>query len=117
MVSRGLSKTRCRAMVSSTTPRLGPRWPPVLETDSTRKSLISWARLGSWAGVSALRSAGPLMVSSSPTRAVLPGVTNTRGPVLMGNRPSLCALPDLDLLRHSRDLDGTVPRHRDRELG
>ena len=31
-LSLGVSKTRCSAMVSSTTPRFGPRWPPVLAT-------------------------------------------------------------------------------------
>ena len=29
------------AIVSSTTPKLGPRWPPVLETFSTKKVRIS----------------------------------------------------------------------------
>ena len=43
-VVRGELKTRCRAMVSSTTPRLGPRCPPVLDTGSTRNSRISPAR-------------------------------------------------------------------------
>lgn len=34
-------KIRCRAMVSSTTPKLGPRCPPVWETVPIRKSRIS----------------------------------------------------------------------------
>ena len=32
MMSRGESKTRCRASVSSTAPRFEPRCPPVSET-------------------------------------------------------------------------------------
>ena len=53
---------------------------------------------GSWAGVSALRSAGPVMVSSTPTHAVLSGSSSS----LQGNRPSLCAPADPDLLRAPR---------------
>ena len=56
-----------QAMVSSTTPRLGPRWPPVLETESTRNERISSASWPSWAAGSALRSAGPEIDSSRPT--------------------------------------------------
>ena len=54
-------------MVSSTTPRFGPRWPPVLETASTRKSRISAARRFSWSWLSSLMSSGPLMRSSKVT--------------------------------------------------
>lgn len=32
ILSSGVLKTWCRATVSSTTPRLDPKWPPVLET-------------------------------------------------------------------------------------
>src|ERR1044072_270380 len=52
-------------MDSSTTPRLGPRWPPVLATAVIRNSLISWASAASSSLVSALRSCGPRMFSSS----------------------------------------------------
>ena len=41
--SWGESKTRCRARVSSTAPRLEPRCPPVLVTVSTMKARISMA--------------------------------------------------------------------------
>ena len=41
--SFGESKTRCSAIVSSTTPRFGPRCPPVRETFSTRNARISAA--------------------------------------------------------------------------
>ena len=56
-------------MVSSTTPRLGPRCPPVLETSVTRKVRISSARGASWSSGSALSAVGLVMVSS---RATLP---------------------------------------------
>src|ERR1700754_2051086 len=58
-VSRGESTTRCSAMVSSTTPRLGPRCPPVRETEATSSLRISAARGASWSAPSRLRSAGP----------------------------------------------------------
>ena len=41
MASRGESKTRCSARVSSTAPRFEPRCPPVVVTVSTMKPLIS----------------------------------------------------------------------------
>src|SRR6516165_4938892 len=56
-------------MVSSTTPRFGPRWPLVLDTVSIRTSRISLARAGSWSGVSAFRSRGLAMDSSILTCA------------------------------------------------
>ena len=43
MASSGEEKTRCRAIVSSTTPRFDPRWPPVTDTLVTRKRRISAA--------------------------------------------------------------------------
>src|SRR6185437_6568088 len=61
-VSRGESKTRCSARESSTTPRLGPRWPPVLVTLSMRKSRISRARRTSSSRPSRSRSRGPCTV-------------------------------------------------------
>ena len=65
----GESKTRCSASVSSTTPRLGPRWPPVRETFATRKSRISAASTASSSGVSRFRSCGPPTVDSRPDRS------------------------------------------------
>src|SRR5436305_4209906 len=63
--SRGVSKTRCNAMVSSTTPRFGPRWPPVCEStliNSSRTSCASWGRSCSF---SALISAGERIPSNT----------------------------------------------------
>src|SRR3954467_13356772 len=91
-VSCGESKTRCNAMVSSTTPRFGPRWPPVLETSVTRKVRISSARSGSWVAGSALSAVGLVIVSS---RATLPrplgssSVRVTRRPATRVGRSSL----------------------------
>src|SRR3954447_12662544 len=53
-------------MVSSTTPRFGPRWPPVRATELTRCSLISPASAGSWERRSRLTSAGEEIDDSSP---------------------------------------------------
>src|SRR4051794_12178746 len=64
--SCGDSNTRCSAMVSSTTPRFGPRWPPVRATELTRCSLISPANAGSCEGGSRLTSAGEEIDDSSP---------------------------------------------------
>ena len=44
--SRGESNTRCSAMVSSTTPRFGPRCPPPLATLLDQESRISAASVG-----------------------------------------------------------------------
>src|SRR5437870_7773578 len=62
--SRGVSKTRCNAMVSSTTPRFGPRCPPVWERTFTSSSRTSCASWGKSCSPSALISAGEPMVSS-----------------------------------------------------
>src|SRR5690242_6093623 len=51
-------------MVSSTTPRLGPMCPPFFDVTAISSSRISWASCGSWAGASALMSAGPWIDSS-----------------------------------------------------
>src|SRR5215831_14851677 len=62
--SRGVSNTRCNAIVSSTTPRFGPRCPPVWERtliSSSRTSCASWGRSCSR---SALMSAGERIPSS-----------------------------------------------------
>src|SRR6266567_7051979 len=56
--SLGLSNTRWSARVSSTTPRLGPRWPPVLETVATRNCRISSARARKSTSLRERRSAG-----------------------------------------------------------
>src|SRR5919109_5481820 len=63
MRSTGDSKTRWSAMESSTTPRLGPRCPPVLATACTRNSRISSDSSPSSASDSAFRSRGPRMFS------------------------------------------------------
>src|ERR671919_2324885 len=67
--SRGVSNTRCSAMVNSTTPRFGPRCPPVWERtliSSSRTSCASWGRSCSR---SFLMSAGERIPPSN--RAVL----------------------------------------------
>src|SRR6266404_2320427 len=56
--SRGVVKTRCKAMVNSTTPRLGPRCPPVCDNTLTSSSRTSWASCGRSCSRSALISAG-----------------------------------------------------------
>src|SRR5207253_841455 len=53
------------ASVSSTTPRFGPRCPPVFERTEISSSRISSARISSWGTVSVLTSSGEWMVSSS----------------------------------------------------
>src|SRR5690348_16809645 len=62
--SRGVSKTRCRAMVNSTTPRFGPRWPPVWERTLMSSSRTSCASCGRSCSRSALISAGEWIPSS-----------------------------------------------------
>src|SRR6266478_7919829 len=56
--SRGVLKTRCSAMVSSTTPRFGPRCPPVCERTLISSSRTSCASCGRSCSRSALISAG-----------------------------------------------------------
>ena len=67
MASRGESNTRCSASVSSTAPRLEPRWPLFSATAATMKSRISPASSSSSWGSRSRRSAGERMVSSSMT--------------------------------------------------
>src|SRR4030095_13294818 len=67
--SRGVSNTRCRAMVNSTTPRFGPRCPPVCERTLISSSRTSCASWGKSCSLSALISAGERIPSSN--RAVL----------------------------------------------
>src|SRR5215471_15858147 len=62
--SRGVSNTRCNAIVSSTTPRLGPRWPPVCERTLISSSRTSCASCGRSCSRSALMSAGERIPSS-----------------------------------------------------
>src|SRR5437763_259060 len=64
-MSCGESNTRCRASVSSTTPRLEPRWPPRTETVSTISSRISAASVSRAPASSPRRSAGPRTASRS----------------------------------------------------
>ena len=53
----------CSAIVSSTTPRPAPMWPPVREQTSTRRARISSASVRSSSRVRARRSAGESMRS------------------------------------------------------
>src|SRR2546423_14631348 len=62
--SRGVLKTRCSAMVSSTTPRFGPRCPPVCERTLISSSRTSCASCGKSCSRSALISAGERIPSS-----------------------------------------------------
>src|SRR6266568_8426190 len=62
--SRGVSNTRCNAIVSSTTPRFGPRWPPVCESTLISSSRTSCASCGKSCSRSVLISAGERMPSS-----------------------------------------------------
>src|ERR1700682_2782623 len=62
--SRGVSKTRCSAMVNSTTPRFGPRCPPVCDNTLISSSRTSCASCGRSSSRSALTSAGGRISSS-----------------------------------------------------
>src|SRR6266700_6319135 len=62
--SRGVLKTRCSAMVSSTTPRFGPRCPPVCERTLISSSRTSCASCGRSCSRSALMSEGERIPSS-----------------------------------------------------
>src|SRR6266404_9674899 len=62
--SRGVSKTRCSAMVNSTTPRFGPRCPPVCERTLISSSRTSCASWGKSCSRSVLISAGERIPSS-----------------------------------------------------
>src|SRR5262249_1043465 len=62
--SRGVLNTRCNAMVSSTTPRLGPRCPPVCERTLISSSRTSCASCGRSCSRNALMSAGERIPSS-----------------------------------------------------
>ena len=63
MRSRGESKTRCRAIVASTTPRFDPKWPPVARTRLTMAARHSEASSSSSSNESASRSRGPVTLS------------------------------------------------------
>ena len=63
----GESNTRCNARVSSTTPRLGPRWPPVRHTESTNCSRMSVASSANSSAERPRRSAGPRISESAVT--------------------------------------------------
>src|SRR5438552_4838718 len=56
--SRGVSNTRCKAIVNSTTPRFGPRWPPVWERTLISSSRTSCASCGRSCSRRALMSTG-----------------------------------------------------------
>src|SRR5438309_6994064 len=71
-MSRGESKTRCSASVSSTTPRLEPRCPPFTDTAWTMNSRISRARVVSSGSPRRRRSAGEEIVSRIMRYRTLP---------------------------------------------
>src|SRR6266705_3541606 len=62
--SRGVSNTRCSAMVNSTTPRFGPRCPPVCESTLISSSRTSCASFVKTFSRSVLISAGEWIPSS-----------------------------------------------------
>src|SRR5215469_1955980 len=62
--SRGVSNTRCNAIVNSTTPRFGPRCPPVWERTLISSSRTSCASCGRSCSRSTLISAGEWIPSS-----------------------------------------------------
>src|SRR6266481_7658850 len=62
--SCGVSNTRCNAIVSSVTPRFGPRCPPVWERTLISSSRTSCASRGKSCSRSALISAGERIPSS-----------------------------------------------------
>src|SRR6478752_7172881 len=88
--SCGESNTRCIRRVSSTTPRLGPRCPPVAATLWIRNCRISSARSVSCGWVRCCRSAGPRICSSIPPvyapipGSVLPSVVDVGHTVVVG---------------------------------
>src|SRR6476469_10160001 len=63
--SFGVSKTRWSAMVNSTTPRFGPRWPPVCDNTLISSSRTSCASCGRSSSFSALMSAGERIPSNT----------------------------------------------------
>src|SRR5215467_11587365 len=62
--SLGVSNTRCKAIVNSTTPRFGPRCPPVWERTLISSSRTSCASCGRSCSRSTLISAGEWIPSS-----------------------------------------------------
>src|SRR3954447_22094875 len=78
-------------MVSSTTPRFGPRWPPVRATDVTRCSRTSVASASSSERRSLLTSAGHEIVDSSPATGRV--YVRAAGGPLRGRHPRLVVLP------------------------
>src|SRR3954451_7331505 len=90
--SCGEENTRCSAMVSSTTPRFGPRWPPVRATDVTRCSRISVASASSSERRSLLTSAGHEIVEGGPARGRV--YVRPAGAPLRGRHPRLMVLRD-----------------------
>ena len=62
---RGVSKTRWRAMVSSTTPRFGPRCPPVVARVLMRVRRIFSASAGRCSSGRSLTSCGPRIAGIS----------------------------------------------------
>src|SRR5207247_11186119 len=62
--SRGVSNTRCKAIVNSTTPRFGPGWAPIWERTLISSSRTSCASCGRSCSRSALISTGERIPSS-----------------------------------------------------
>src|SRR3954469_5248600 len=58
-------------MVNSTTPRFGPRWPPVCDSTLINSSRTSWASCGRSSWLNALMSAGERIASNSRVAAVV----------------------------------------------
>src|SRR5690625_7160057 len=97
MLSLGVAKTRLRALVNATSPRLGMRWPPVLDNDWTKNSRISEASSSSCARESFLRSAGELIFASKLIGSTLRSLLHRND----GHRacnPPYAAYPMLGLL-------------------
>src|SRR5436853_1579384 len=63
--SLGVLNTRCSAIVNSTTPRFGPRWPPVCDKMRINSSRTSCASCGKSCSRSAFIFAGPWIPSSN----------------------------------------------------
>src|SRR5215472_14285939 len=72
--SLGVSNTRCKAIVNSTTPRFGPRCPPVWERTLISSSRTSCASCGRSCSRRALISAGEWIPSSKRVGAVVVSV-------------------------------------------
>src|SRR5258706_14357060 len=89
----------CSAMVSSTTPRFGPMWPPFFAVTAISSSRISAASWGSCAGASAFTSLGPRIVSRTRAGAGAEDSFITKGKRRKGATGSGVAL-GLEFFKH-----------------